>query len=280
MDGGPVVSQRRQTFEVLSLSALFLAITAFTVIGFSRDWAPPVASRHGEGVDAVIRYLEATTGAILIIGTLALVAFLWLYGRGKPTASPATNERSERRWSIIPVLGMALVAEAGVMFKGLPVWKEVYATPGDDAVVVELVAQQFEWLVRYPGPDGRLGRMNPIFIEPAGNPLGLDSTDAAARDDIVLRNRVRVPVGRSVAVHLRSRDVLHSFSVPAFRVKQDVVPGIVTRVQFVPTVAGSYEIACAELCGMAHYRMAARVIVQEPAEFATWMAEQKGVFQQ
>jgi cytochrome c oxidase subunit 2 len=263
-----------QTAEVVALSLLFLAITGFTLLGFARDWKPPVASLHGEGVDGVISYLSLTTGALLVIGTIAMVAFLWLYGRGKQTPAPHTDTRAERWWSLVPVLGMALVAEAGVMFKGLPVWKQVYGAPPPDAVVVELNAQQFEWIARYPGKDGEFGRTDPHLIESAGNPLGIDTADAAGRDDVVFRNAMHVAVGRTAYVKLRSRDVVHSFSIPAFRVKQDVMPGITGAIKFIPSRAGRYEIACAQLCGMAHYRMAARITANPPEEFDTWLAAQ------
>lgn len=266
--------RRNQTGELVALILLFLAITAFTVAGFARDWKPPVASEHGEGVDSLIRYLLVTTGTLLVIGTLAVVSFLWLYGRGKQTLSPAASSRTERWWSLAPVLGMALVAEAGVMLKGLPVWKQVYGPPPADAVTVELNAQQFEWLVRYPGRDGVFGRTDPHLIEPAGNPLGIDTADAAGRDDILFRNALHVPVGRTVYARLRSRDVVHSFSIPAFRVKQDVVPGITGAIKFIPNRAGRYEIACAQLCGMGHYRMGARVVAHAPEEWDTWLTQQ------
>lgn len=265
---------RRQTAEISGLVVLFLGITAFTVAGFAHDWKPEVASLHGIGVDGVIRYLLLTTGAILVVGTLVFVAFLWRYGRGGPAPAPTTTPGVERWWSLVPVVGMALVAEAGVLWKGLPVWKEVYAPPPEDAVVVEVTAQQFEWIVRYPGGDGRFGRTNARLIESAGNPLGLDMEDPAAQDDLVSRNIMRIPLGRPVHVRLRSRDVLHSFSVPAFRVKQDVVPGIVGGIHFTATRTGTFEIACAELCGMAHYRMGGEVRVLEPEAFARWLAQE------
>jgi cytochrome c oxidase subunit 2 len=263
-----------QTAEVVALSLLFLSISAFAIIGFARDWKPAVASIHGEGVDGVIHYLLITTGVVLVIGTIAMVSFLWLYGRGKETPAPHANQRAERWWSLVPVFGMALVAEAGVMFKGLPVWKQVYGPPPPDAVVVELTAQQFEWIARYPGKDGKFGRTDPNLIESAANPLGIDTADVAGRDDIVFRNAMHVAVGRTAYVRLRSHDVVHSFSVPAFRIKQDVVPGITGAIKFIPSRAGRYEIACAQLCGMAHYRMAARVTAHPPEEFDTWLASQ------
>ena len=265
----------RQTAEVIALSLLFLAITAFAVVGFSRDWKPAVASLHGEGVDSVMRYLAITTGIILVVGTIVMVAFLWRYGRGQATAIPRANPAAERFWSLLPVLGMAAVAEAGVMFKGLPVWKQVYGAPPADAVTVELNARQFEWLVRYPGKDGTFGKTDPNLIDQTSNPLGIDTAaDVAGRDDIVFRNALHLAVGRTAYVRLRARDVVHSFSIPAFRVKQDVVPGIVGAIKFVPSRAGRYEIACAQLCGMGHYRMGARVTAHPPEEFDTWLAAQ------
>jgi cytochrome c oxidase subunit 2 len=268
----------RQTPEVVGLALLFLGITALTVVGFAtKTWMPPVASDHGVGVDGVIRYLTLSTGAVLVIGTTAMVWFLWRYGRGRPTPSPATDPKAERWWSLVPVLGMALIAEAGVLVKGFPVWKRIHGTPPPNAIVVEITAQQFEWYARYPGPDGTLGRVRPQLVETTTNPIGLDREDLSGRDDIVSRNALHLPAGRPVALRLRSQDVLHSFSVPAFRVKQDVVPGIVGRITFTPTLAGRYEIACAELCGMGHYRMSGSVLVHAPADYQAWLDAQAGL---
>jgi cytochrome c oxidase subunit II len=270
---------RRQTAELIAIILLFLGITAFTVVGFAMEWLPPVASRHGAGVDGVIRYLLDSTGPVLVIGALAMSWFLWRYGRGLPTASPATNARAELWWTIVPVIGMMAITEVGVVVKGLPVWEEMYAQPPADAVVIEVTGQQFEWIVRYPGPDGKLGRVTPEFVDKT-NPAGLDRADSAALDDIVLRNQVHVPLGHPVWIRLRGRDVLHSFSVAAFRVKQDVVPGILGRTLFVPTVAGRYEIACTQVCGMGHYRMHGKVYVETPEEYRDWLQHQTGWLQQ
>lgn len=268
------MKERKQTLEVIAVMALFTGIALLTLVGFSRNWMPPVASRHGAGVDGVVRYLLLTTGTIVFIGATALVVFLWRYGRNRPTASPVLRPRTEYWWSLVPVLGMALIAELGVLLKGLPVWEQVYGDVPADALTVEVTAKQFEWLVRYPGPDGAFGRTNPGRVEGRLNPLGLDPEDPTATDDVVLRNAVHVPEGRTVQVWLRARDVLHSFSIPAFRVKQDIIPGITGRAVFVPTRPGRYEIACAELCGMGHYRMRGAVIVHAAAEFDRWLTEQ------
>jgi len=270
---------RRQTFEITALIILFLSITVFTVVGFAHHWMPPVASRHGEGVDMVIRYLLVTTGAILVGGTAVFVVFLWKYGRGLPTASPQTDERSERRWSLIPVVGMAVIAEAGVLVIGLPVWEQVYGDVPEDAVRVEVVARQFEWIMRYPGPDGQFGRTAQGLVDGSANPVGIDMSDPAAADDIIVRGTLRLPVGRTAFLRLWSHDVLHSFSVPAFRVKQDLVPGTLGRTMFTPTTIGRYEIACAEVCGMGLYRLSGIVMVQTEEEFQNWLDQQSGVGQ-
>jgi cytochrome c oxidase subunit 2 len=271
------MSQRSQTVEIAALILLFLGITAFTVIGFlSRSWLPIAASEHATGVDAVLRYLWVTTGFLLILGTLAMAVFLWRYGRGRQTPSPQVSPKTARWVALVPVFGMALIAEAGVMLKGLPVWDEVYGEVPEDAVIVELTGKQFEWIVRYAGPDGTFGRTEAALVDDSSNPAGLDESDPAGRDDLVYRGRLRVPVGRTVHARLRGRDVLHSFSVPAFRVKQDVVPGIVIGTTFTPTQEGEFEIACAQLCGMGHYRMGGTVVVLSPEEYESWLSEQVG----
>jgi cytochrome c oxidase subunit 2 len=274
------VKNRASTIELVALIVLFLGITTFTVAGFAaRVWAPPVASAHGAGVDSVIHYLMLSTGGVLIVGTLFLVALLWRYGRGRPAPTGAATPRAERWWSLTPVVAIAVLAEVGVLAKGLPVWEMIYGAAPPEALVVEVTAQQFEWIVRYPGKDGVFGRTRPDLVSGVANPAGLDAADSAATDDVVTRGALHLPAGRAVVARLQARDVLHSFSVPAFRVKQDVVPGMVIPTQFVPTIPGRYEIACAELCGAAHYRMRGRVIVHPPEEYAAWLATQVGFFQ-
>jgi cytochrome c oxidase subunit II len=270
---------RPQTGEVLALIALFLGITVFTVVGFAKDWMPPVASQHGVGVDGVIHYLLHATGPILVLGALVLMWFLWRYGRGRPTPAPRTSPRVEFWWSIAPVIGMVAITEVGVVVKGLPVWEEIYAQPPANAIRIDVTAQQFEWIVRYPGPDGKFGRVAADLVE-SSNPAGLDSKDSASLDDIVLRNQIHVPLGQPVYITLRGRDVLHSFSVPALRVKQDVVPGILNKVLFVATKPGRYEIACTQVCGMGHYRMHGALYVDTPADYADWLHHQTAWLQQ
>ncbi len=129
-------------------------------------------------------------------------------------------------------------------------------------IEVEVTGAQFQWYFRYPGADGVFGRTDAQkFAKPdEGNPLGIDPSDPAGRDDI-LSTAMVVPVGHGVHLHLRAQDVIHSLFIPAMRFKQDTVPGMEIHSHFTPTKIGNYEIACAELCGIGHYRMRAMVRV-------------------
>jgi cytochrome c oxidase subunit 2 len=161
----------------------------------------------------------------------------------------------------------------GLGIQGNRVWAAYFLTdapPG--ALTIEVTAQQFAWNFRYPGPDGKFGRTDPKLIDDSlGNYIGLDPKDPAGQDDVTTQNIMAVPLNRPVRVMLRSKDVTHSFFVPQLRVKQDAVPGMAIRIHFTATKAGEYEIACAELCGMQHYKMRGRLLVMEEAEFQKWL---------
>jgi len=103
------------------------------------------------------------------------------------------------------------------------------------------------------------------------NPLGLDPNDPAGKDDITTINQLHVPVGKPVIVRLSSKDVIHSFFLPVMRVKQDVIPGQVVPVWFQAREAGNFEIACAQLCGLGHYRMRGFFIVDKADQFKSWL---------
>jgi cytochrome c oxidase subunit 2 len=158
---------------------------------------------------------------------------------------------------------------------GQRVWFNIFFNdPPENAVVVHATAQQFNWNFHYPGADGAFGRTDLGLISPA-NLIGLDDNDPASRDDIVTNNQMHVPVNRPVIVQLRSKDVIHSFFLPNLRVKQDAVPGMSIQIWFTPNQAGAYEIACAELCGLQHYRMKAFLTIDNSQEeYETWLREQ------
>ena len=148
-------------------------------------------------------------------------------------------------------------------------WAKVPTTaPGKE--IIEVHSHQFAWNFRYPGPDGRFGRTGIEFISDAGgNPVGIDSKDPAGKDDIVTAN-LRIPAQRDVLLLLHSRDVIHDFFVPELRTKQDIVPGMEIPLEIHVDQPGSYEIACAELCGLGHSQMRSLLIVMPPAEYDQW----------
>jgi cytochrome c oxidase subunit 2 len=236
-----------------------------------RGWMPPLASRHGAGVDRMLAYLLLTTGGLLLIGHLVLAFFIFRYGGVERVSFRMASPRTERRWGLALGLLMTVIAEGGVLALGLPVFDEYFATsPPADAVAVEITGEQFLWNVRYPGPDGRFGRTDPALIA-VTNPLGLDPADDSGRDDHLEMNNLYLEADRAASVLLRSKDVIHSFYLPHFRVKQDAMPGMRIPIWFVPTEEGEYEIACAELCGLAHYRMKGMVHVLSKDGYRDWL---------
>lgn len=269
-----VAGGSRTTVERLFLAlAVWLIPVAGVTLG-TRRWLPPLASEHGAGIDRMIHYLLTTVGALFVIGHLALGYFIWRYGRQGRVTFRLASPKTERRWSLVPVIIMALVAEGGILVLGLPVWGKFYASAAPpEAVTVEVTAEQFAWNVRYPGQDGIFGRTDPKLIT-LDEPLGLDKTDPAVRDDVVWLNQIWAPVNVPVRIRLRSKDTIHSFFLPHFRVKQDAVPGMTIDIWFVPTAVGTYEIACAELCGFGHSEMRGLFHVLPREEFQKWLSEQ------
>jgi cytochrome c oxidase subunit 2 len=237
---------------------------------------PELASRHGAGIDAMLNYLLLTVGTLFLVGYCALAWLIWQGARRRTITSRLSARRTELALSGVLGLSVALVAEGGVLAIGMPVWAEYFSSPPTaDVLTLDITAQQFMWNVRYPGPDGVFGRTKPTLIDDSSNPVGVDRSDPASRDDLFFQNEITVPVNRPVKVRLHARDVIHSFFLPNFRVKQDAVPGMTPAVVFVPTRTGSYELLCAELCGLAHYRMRAAFTVVTPQEFDEWLRREQ-----
>ena len=138
---------------------------------------------------------------------------------------------------------------------------------------------QFAWYFRYPGADATFGITKPQLVAPGeGNPIGIDVSDTHGVDDFVTSELV-LPADREVDLRLRAQDVIHGFSIPEMRLKQNAVPGQTIHVHFTPTTPGTYAILCTQLCGLGHYRMNASVRVLPPAEFAQWLAAKEKAVQ-
>jgi cytochrome c oxidase subunit 2 len=273
------MAQERGMQSKMSLEGLFagLVISLLAVVtvgaGFRR-WFPPLASEHGVGIDRMIYYLLITTGMLFLVGHLVLGYFIWRFSRQDRVTFRLASFKTEKKLALIPIALMAVIAEGGVLVLGLPVWGKLYGSAAPaDAVKVEITTEQFGWNIRYPGPDGVFGRLDPKLMS-VDSPLGLDRRDPAAKDDIVVLNELHLPVNRPALLRLRSKDVLHSFFLPNFRLKQDLVPGMTIGMWFTPTQSGRFEIACAELCGFGHYQMRGLLYVTSAGEFEAWLKEQ------
>jgi cytochrome c oxidase subunit 2 len=230
-------------------------------------------SEHAAAFDAVLTSVHLHIAIQVLAWGSFFVYCLVRFRRGRhPKASHAGLPPT------LPTLAIAFVVlgdAALLVTAALPVWLERGRVPEGVVAPLELqvVAEQFAWHIHYPGPDGRFGVTRDTLIS-ATNPLGIDRTTAGAQDDIGLSNVLTVPVGRTVIVHLSSRDVVHSFTLNEMRVKQDATPGLVARTWFTPRALGRWEIACSQLCGLGHYRMRGTFTVMTSEQWDVWLRQE------
>jgi cytochrome c oxidase subunit II len=234
---------------------------------------PIQASTHAAEIDhmtVLVHWLMA----VLFIGWGAFFIFVLVrFRKGAHPVASYTGAKGKIAKGF--EVGVAIVEGILLAFYAIPSWAtRVQAFPPEnEAVIVRVTAEQFAWNIHYPGPDGMFGRRE-IARVAADNPLGLDRSDPAAKDDITTVNQLNLPVDRPVLVHLASKDVIHSFGLYEMRVKQDVIPGMEIPVWFIPNRVGEYEITCSQLCGIGHYRMRGFITVQTDADFKNWLAEE------
>lgn len=232
-------------------------------------WLPPAISDHAIAHDLQFGRTLVATAIIFIAAQCALAWVVWRYRSPASFRTEASGPGSQRV-EIYSILATAVVF-LGLLGLGTRTWAGVQFTRAPpNAEPVEVLARQFAWSFRYPGPDGRFGRTDLRLInEAASNPFGLDDSDPSAKDDLVSAT-LRIPAGRPVRLSLRSLDVIHSFFLRELRVKQDLVPGMEIPLHFEARVPGTYELPCAELCGLGHHQMRTTVIVMPPAQFDEW----------
>jgi cytochrome c oxidase subunit 2 len=212
---------------------------------------PENIATYGGKIDAIFWVITVVTGIAFVLVEIGIIWFAVKYRRREGRRAHYTHgsKALEVLWTSVPAL--ALVA-LGIY--SADVWAQIKGRDSAPAgsLMLGVRAKQFEWNVTYPGADGTLG----------------------TGDDFVVRNQLHFPVNRPILIQLESEDVLHSFFIPQLRVKQDAVPGMTIPVWFEATKTGGYQIGCAELCGLGHYRMRARVTIHEPDEYERWHAEQ------
>jgi cytochrome c oxidase subunit 2 len=212
---------------------------------------PHGASTFVGDIDGIYYLILAITGVAFVIVEVGLVWFLIKYRArpGRVVHYTHGSNKAEIIWTSVTAVTVVIL---GLL--SAPVWNHIKGRDSvpANAMPIQVHVKQFEWNFIYPGPDGR-------FDTP---------------DDFTVRNQLHLPVNQPVLVELTSEDVIHSFSIPAFRIKQDAVPGMHIRAWFQPTETGVYELGCAELCGLGHYKMRAVVTVLSPEEYQRWLGEQ------
>lgn len=231
---------------------------------------PVQASAQAAGLDR-ITVLVHILMAVLFAGWS--IYFVYVLVRFRRRRQPSADYQGARgHWSTWTEIGVAVVEVLLLAAFSIPAWAaRVTPPPAGDALVVRVTGQQFSWTIHYPGPDGQFGRVDASLVS-SDNPSGIDRASPHGADDVISVNQMHLPIDRPVIVQLSSRDVIHSFGVPAMRVKQDAIPGMTIPVWFTPTLAGSFDIACSQLCGLGHYKMRGVITVEPPDAFTTWLA--------
>ncbi len=230
-------------------------------------WFTPLASNWGS-IDFTINLTFWVTGFVFIAVNLflAYAVYKFRHDKNRKALYEPENQKLEGWLTAITTLGVI-----SLLAPGLVVWNDFVSVP-EEADVIEVVGQQWQWGFRYPGKDGKLGDSDSRHVS-MENPLGIDPTDEAGQDDIiVLEHEIHLPIDRPVKTLLRSKDVLHDFAVPQFRVKMDLIPGTVSYLWFTPTVDGTFDILCMELCGIAHHAMRGKIVVESVEKYTEWLS--------
>jgi len=237
---------------------------------------PPDVSKHGYQIDRLIHVMHWFMGAIFVGWGIFFVYCLVRF-RQRP-GHQASSEHLKAKPTKYLEIAVAVFEAVLLLGFSMPIWAAVkndLPTEADHPVHVRVVAEQFAWNFRYPGADGMFGRTAPEFVNTATNPAGVDPSDPHGADDIQA-GELHFPVNRPVIAELSSKDVIHSFFLPTMRVKQDVIPGMRIPVWFEAKDTGTYEVACAQLCGNNHYSMRALMVIEESdATFAAWLESRK-----
>ena len=292
---GSEISNRKTNKTIASL------LVTFFVLGMIGIWKcnqyfqgkllPIAACKTGQNYDRMFIVTLYVTGIVFLATQFVLFWFAYKYQSSEKRKSSfffAHDNKLEVIWTTIPAIAMTILVVIG-----LKNWYEVTAPAPDNAMVVEIVGKQFNWIVRYPGKDNELGVRDFRKINDATNVLGLDWTDPHNNDDIISQQgEMHLVVNRQVKLLIGSRDVIHDVGLPHFRLKMDAVPGIATTLCFTPSITTDsmkiitgnpnfvYEIACDQLCGRGHYSMRGTIIVQTQEDFDKWMSTQKSYYSQ
>lgn len=255
----------------MGVALIFILVAVGSVLFhiLSPWWWTPIAS-NWESIDHTIIITFWITGIAFtaVVGFLGYCIFRFRHRKDARAAYEPENKSLEGWLTVGTGLGVA-----AMLAPGLYVWHQYISVP-KDATDVEVVGRQWQWSYRLPGKDGKLGKTDVQAIS-ADNPLGLDPNDPAGQDDVIIDGEdLRLPIGKPIKVLLRSIDVLHDFYVPEFRAKMDMIPGVVTFYWLTPTRTGTFDVLCAELCGVGHSQMRGKVVVEEQDKNKAWLESQ------
>jgi len=247
---------------------LVLLVLGSLLFHFLSPWYfTPIAS-NWQAMDDTISITFWVTGFVFVAINLfmAYAVIRYRYRKGGRAMYEPENKKLEL-W----LTGLTTVGVAAMLAPGLFVWAKFVEVP-KDAAVFEALGKQWYWSYRFPGKDGKLGTVDAKYVSDK-NPFGMNPDDPDGQDDVLVASpELHLPLGRPVKALLRSVDVLHDFAVPQFRAKMDLVPGLVTYIWFTPTRTGKFDLLCNELCGVGHFVMRGKVVVEEEREFQAWLS--------
>ncbi|HEY0939058.1 MAG TPA: c-type cytochrome [Steroidobacter sp.] len=254
---------------VIAIAIIVLVVATVLFHFLSPWWFTPIAS-NWDMVDSTVAVTFWVTGIVFVAVNLFLAYAIIRYRHRKGNKAHYEPENKKLEWWLT---GLTSVGIAAMLAPGLQVWAKFVTVP-EDASVVEVIGQQWAWSYRFPGKDGELGKADNTLIS-VDNPFGMEANDPVGQDDVLVSHpQLHLPVGKPVKFVLRAKDVNHQFAVPQFRVKMDMVPGMVTYFWLTPTRTGEFDILCEQLCGIAHFAMRGRVVVDSAEQFDTWLAAQ------
>jgi cytochrome c oxidase subunit II len=249
---------------------IVLLVVGSLIFHFASPWQFTPLASNWDTIDFTVDVTFWVCGVVFVAVNLFTAYCVWRFRARKGNKAHYEPESTKLEISLTAI---TTIGVAAMLTPGLFVWGEFVTVP-DNATEIEAVGKQWHWSFRLPGADNVMGASDVRHMS-VNNPLGVDPEDPNGRDDVIIASPIiHLPVGKPVKALLRSTDVLHDFAVPQFRVKMDLVPGMVTYQWFTPTVPGSYEILCEELCGTAHFAMRGKVVVDEQAAYDTWLAAQ------
>ena len=253
---------------VVVLVLLAIGSVIFHIV--SPWWSTPIASNWAS-IDLAIDITFWITGVVYVAVILFMAFCIFRYRYRKGRRADYEPENTKLEWWLT---GLTAAGVVGLLTPGLLAWNQFVTVPPGVAEF-EVVGKQWEWSYRLPGKDGVLGTSSARSVD-EDNPFGLNRKDPHGQDDILVEgDDLHLPMGRPVKVLLRAMDVLHDFYVPEFRAKMDLVPGMITFFWFTPTRTGTFDVLCAELCGVGHHAMRGSVVVEDEAAYQKWLNQQK-----